>query len=58
MPDTSVYSFKLFCKLFFILTYSFTYLLVTLQADEDRDTEEDQGVLGRPSIWVGQHTIW
>ncbi|XP_031562481.1 E3 ubiquitin-protein ligase TRIP12-like [Actinia tenebrosa] len=28
------------------------------QTDEDKDTEEDQGVLGRPSIWVGQHTIW
>ncbi|KAK3738539.1 hypothetical protein QZH41_012052, partial [Actinostola sp. cb2023] len=28
------------------------------QNDEDKDTDEDQGVLGRPSIWVGQHTIW
>ncbi|XP_048588238.1 E3 ubiquitin-protein ligase TRIP12 isoform X2 [Nematostella vectensis] len=28
------------------------------QSDDDRDFDEEQGVLGRPSIWVGQHTIW
>jgi hypothetical protein len=28
-----------------------------LQADEDKDQDEE-GVLGRPSIWVGTHTIY
>ena len=28
-----------------------------MQADEDKDHEEE-GVLGRPSIWVGTHTIY
>ncbi|XP_046854007.1 E3 ubiquitin-protein ligase TRIP12-like isoform X2 [Xenia sp. Carnegie-2017] len=27
------------------------------QADEDRD-QDDEGALGRPSIWVGTHTIY
>ena len=28
------------------------------QCDEERDAEDDHGVLGRPSIWVATHTIW
>lgn len=28
------------------------------QCDEDKDFDDDQGILGRPSIWVSTHTIW
>ena len=38
----------------FVISYC-SYIL--RQADEDKDQDEE-GVLGRPSIWVGTHTIY
>ncbi len=40
----------------FPMSYYYSFYIL-LQADEDKDQDEE-GVLGRPSIWVGTHTIY
>lgn len=37
--------------------HALLFLYILQQADEDKDQDEE-GVLGRPSIWVGTHTIY
>ena len=44
-----------------VLPYNMTVYQAVKQfghCDEERDADEDHGVLGRPSIWVATHTIW
>lgn len=44
-----------------LLPYNMTVYQAIKQfglCDENKDLDDEQGILGRPSIWVSTHTIW